>query len=495
MFDKARRDHWSVIFDSIIDALKNMGLVIIVSLFNIDEGGLFIIPFLIVIALIVALIRWVSKKFYLDGEGIVYTKGIIFKKRVEVPFNKINTIDITKNIIDEALKVATIKVDSGAVKEEGAEIKLKLTFDEATEIKKLILSLKKNVTENIDNEEYQSVSYDDIDDYKIIFERKITIKELVLYAVTKGKLLWAIGALFLAFQSAGEVDEAIQSSYIKNAVDFVGDNINGIAEKTYPMIAMMLIVGFIVIYVIINLLFIVYEIVRLYNFTVKSDGKNIYISYGLLSKKEYSLPINKIHALRFKQGLVQQWLKVFNLEAVTIGYGDEANENAIIYPIADEDFIKNIIGEILPSFKENIVINKPPKRALSRFIIKRTIIMAVFLSLTFLIYIGKYIEIRIVVSIAVLIINMILGFINYKNTSLGVSKNIIRGSEGSLLKTTTLIKQTSVQSINVIDGPFHRRKAVYDFEVDIYTNSLRDSIGIKGMDRSLEKELMDNLII
>lgn len=492
MFNETRRNNWSYIIDLLINTISQLGLFILVSFLKISEGGVFVIPVIIVLSLIVAIIGWINKKFYLDGEGIVYTKGIIFKKKMEVPFNKINTVDIKRNLIDMALGVALVKIDSGAVKQEGEEIKIKLKGEEATELKKIILMLKRN---NIKEDDIEDELEEKFSENEIVFERRITLMELVIYAITKGKLLWSIGGFFLAMQFAEDVDNIIQIGYLEKTLNFIGENITGIGEKTVPIIILTLLISFIIIYIFINIIFIIFEIVRLYNFTVKSDLTSIYISYGLFSRKEYSVPINKIHALRFKQGLLHQMLNVFNLECIVIGYGDEKDEQAIIYPIADEKFIKEVIVKLLPDFKSEVDLQKPPSRALSRFIIKRSIILGVILGLTFFIGIGKYIEVRFTLFVIILLINAVLGYINYRNTSLGVNGEIIRASEGSLLKSTTIIKQTSVQSVKVIDGPFHRRKGVYDFEIDIYTNKLSEAVMIRNMDKSLEKTLLDNLIM
>ena len=199
--------------------------------------------------------------------------------------------------------------------------------------------------------------------------------------------------------------------------------------------------------------------------------------------------------MRYKQGLIQQKLGIFNLEAVTIGYGDEENEKAILYPIANKKLLEDIINKNLPSFKAKLEINKPPSRALSRFIIKEIIQISVIIALTFLVNRNMYINLRLIISLLLILISIAIGYLNYRNTSVGVDEKILLCSSGALKKITTIIKQDSVQSVQVINGPFHRIKGILDIKIDIYTNKFSEIVIIKNMHKDIYNTISENLII
>ncbi|MGL4773332.1 MAG: PH domain-containing protein [Clostridium sp.] len=486
MFKEPTRNHWTFLFGRISKLISEMFFLIIVAFFNINEGGIFVILALLVLSVIVSILSWLTIKFYIDGDELVYKKGIIFKKKIEVPFNKINTVDIRKTIIDKIFKVCTVKIDSGAT-EDGQEIKINISSLDAIELKRIILSSKSEEIEGLEGEEVPEVK-----EREEIIKRTITFKELALYAVTKGKLLWAIGAFFVVTQFVQQIDEILETKMIDDALNSI--DVDFIFTQNLTNILLGIVVMFIFSYILISLIFLVVETLRLYNFTLSSDGKNIKISYGALTTKEYSIPIEKIHALRYKQGMLQQLIGVYNLEAVTIGYGDEQNEKAILYPIANKKFMDETISLLLPELVGVKVISKPPKRALSRFIIKRNLIPLTVIAPIFMIVWHDYMLKKIIIVGVVILINSFLGYINYKNTSLGFDEKTIVGSSGSILKMTTIIKQSSVQSIETKQGPFHRRKKVFDMKIDIYTNNFGEVVTIKNMDDSLEEPLRNSLI-
>ena len=240
----------------------------------------------------------------------------------------------------------------------------------------------------------------------------------------------------------------------------------------------------------------IFEMIRLYNFTLTNDKNDIKIKYGLLTVKEYSISRNKIYAIRYKQNLLQQLFKIFQIEVVTVGYGDEQNEQAILYPVANREFINSTLNLILPTFEFDGEINKPTKDVLSRFIIKRTIILIIFVIIPLFFVIPKsYLIIKLILFFILILLNIFLGFLNYKNTSLGISKELLVASSGGIEKVTTLIKQEYLQSVEIRENPFQRKKSVCDYKLDIYSNKIGDIVFIKNMKKILLNTIEENLIL
>jgi len=105
------------------------------------------------------------------------------------------------------------------------------------------------------------------------------------------------------------------------------------------------------------------------------------------------------------------------------------------------------------------------------------------------------IEFKIGVIVVISLINILLGYLNYKNTSLGITEKTIIATRGNLTRVTTLIKQSSIQSIQKVQNPFQRKAKVCDFKVGIYSNFFGETVKVKHMSESIEKDLLDNLII
>ncbi|MBD7912224.1 PH domain-containing protein [Clostridium cibarium] len=483
MIDNPTRNHWIIIVYDIINSIKNFWVLLILML-SYREKYLFIGIAVVLVGIIaVAIKKWLNTEFYLNDNMLVYKTGIFERSKQEIPFNKINTIDIGKTLLDRIFDICTVKIDSGSAVEKKSEFKIKLQYVLAENLRDNILKGKNNI--NIEKFEENKKGEP--------IERIITIKEIIIYAVTKSKLGWAIGGCFALFNFTDNVKGFVKTSVVKDLSQSINISDSFLENRTSLIIIIICMI--VIAYIIVILLSIIYEIVKLYQFSIKVQNKNFSISYGMFSKKEYSIPIEKIHALKYKQGMLQQLLGIYTLEVITIGYGDERNEKAILYPIANDKFNKEFLGKILPEMIFLGKVNKPPKSSIKRFIFLRVITTLIILILLYFIIKAIPSELKLGIIVIITLINILLGYFNYKNTSLGVTKKIILASSGSLTKTTTLIKQSSIQSIEKTENPFQRKDKVCDYKIDIYSNNLAEAVEVRHMSEELDGILYKNLII
>lgn len=484
MIDKPNRNHWIIIVQDIFNSLKQI-LFFIILMVTVNIKYLIIgLAIHSIITVAVSLRKWFNTEYYIKDNVLIYKTGIFESSKQEIPFDKINTIDISKTLIDRIFGVCTVKVDSGSTALKKSEFNIKVQYKLAEKLRDKILGTK---NDNMDYEVFEEHKNEEP------IKKVITIKEIVIYAITKRKLAWAIGGYFAVMNFADDFERFTKTSVVNDLMDFININ-NSFLEDKIKLIG--IIVGVILfIYIIVTLLSIVFEIVKFYNFTIKVKDKSFNISYGLLSKKEYSIPIEKIHALKYKQGILQQLLGVYMLEVITIGYGDEANEKAILYPIANNKVKEEILAKILPEMIYSGEVKTPPKSSIKRFVfIKVLLPLIILIPLYFIIKDIPSVFKLAVISIITLI-GILLGYLNYKNTSLGVTEKVIITSCGDLIKTTTLIKQSSVQSIEKVQNPFQRKDKVCDYKIDIYSNKLAEAVKVRHMNESLVSDLYENLIM
>lgn len=481
-----KKNHICFIFEEVVKSIKGLFVFIVLCFANLDEGGIYGVLILILLCVINSILKWIMIEFYINNNELIYKSGIINKKKLEIPFNKINTIDINKNIIDKMFNICTLKVDTGAVKEVGQEIKIKINKEEAYKIRNFINGINsKSVYEDLEKIESPT---------NRAFSKTISFKEIFLYSISKSKILWAVGGIFFIGDFLKNLEETFKISITNNIVENV--EIERLFSIGLVKSIGMVILLFMFIYIFISTIFMIFEMIRLYNFTLTNDKNDIKIKYGLLTVKEYSIPRNKIYAIRYKQNLLQQLFKIFQIEVVTVGYGDEQNEQAILYPVANREFINSTLNLILPTFEFDGEINKPTKDVLSRFIIKRTIILIIFVIIPLFFLIPKsYLIIKLILFFILILLNIFLGFLNYKNTSLGISKELLVASSGGIEKVTTLIKQEYLQSVEIRENPFQRKKSVCDYKLDIYSNKIGDIVFIKNMKKILLNTIEENLIL
>lgn len=78
---------------------------------------------------------------------------------------------------------------------------------------------------------------------------------------------------------------------------------------------------------------------------------------------------------------------------------------------------------------------------------------------------------------------------------MAINKDLVVVSSGSIEKVTTLIKQEYLQSVEIKENPFQKRKSVCDYKLDIYSNKLGDVVIIKNISSLLLNTIDENLIL
>lgn len=484
MINKPIRNHWTFIIQDIFSSFKSL-FIFFILMFSVRKAAVYIgMGILIIGSVIKAIKKWKNTEFYIEENLLVYKTGFLRSTKQEIPFSKIDTIDVGKSLVDRIFNICTVKINTGNVTEKETEFNMKLKYSLAEELRETILSSK---TDN----ESELVLLDKKDEKNL--EKVISIKEIVMYAVTKGKLAWAFGGFFAVMNFADDFEKFAKTSIIKDLGESISIDSTVLQNRTK---AVFMIIGLLLImYIIINLLSIVFEIVKFYGFTIIVKNNNFSISYGLINKKEYSIPIEKIHGLKYKQGLLQQWLGIYTLETVTIGYGDEKNEKAILYPIANNKFKEEFLDKMLPEMIFSNKVEKPPKSSIKRFMLMRILIpLIILIPLYFIIEVIPS-EFKLTVIAVIVLLSAIAGYLNYKNTSLGVTDTIIVTSAGGFNKTTNYIRQSSIQSIEKIQNPLQRKAMVCDYKLDIQSNNLADSVKVRHMEEELIDSLYENLIV
>ena len=169
--DRIERNHFFKLFYSLGKILKEMIAIIFASGFLIKwigfRLGILIAVILLIVLLAYELIEWRENIFIIRENSIYHKEGVFSVKKIEVPLEKINTVDISKNFFEQIFNVATIKIDTGDAKDHGSELKFTLNRGRAEELSNILL--KKN-TATLKNK-YEQESY------------SLGSKELFIYSI------------------------------------------------------------------------------------------------------------------------------------------------------------------------------------------------------------------------------------------------------------------------------------------------------------------------
>jgi len=435
------------------------------------------IAVLLIILLIFAVLSWKNTFYYVENDVLFYQKGVLSKSKQGISIEKITTINENQELVERIFQLSTFKVDAGSVTK-GNEIKLTISKKEAEILKEQLGKSK------INNPSQEAASEEPSESPVIKTEYRISIKELVLYAIASNSFFAGLVFLLAVWQFIEDIPfvksflEGPAGSWVNEHLDATVKGLSVPAVITAVLVVLFAYLFFSF------LISIVLAVIKYYDFKVSRQDDKIEITYGLLEKKRYNLSADKITALYFKHGVIGQFCKIGELKIESIGYGDEKGEAAILYPVIKDDHRIEILNTLLPEYAFDDAICKPPNRALKSFLIKYTgipFIIAVILSLT--VPYGAF-------SWIVVALFFIAGFVSFKKTRISrrADQFVIMG--GFLGKWTTVIRSAHIQAINTRQSFFQKRSGLIHLEYSYQSNNFGKKAGAQFLDQKEVAEMI-----
>jgi putative membrane protein len=300
-------------------------------------AGFVVVVFLL--AFVWELARYRRYEYELTGETFDIHSGVLSRREREIPYERVQNVDIAQNAVQRALGIAAVRLETAGGS--GSEAHLRyVARAEADRLQDEVSRRKRSVQ-----------GHGEPGDEAPTGEHLFTLSErehLVLGAVSADLRL--VGVLTVGLSVfAPQVARGLAPQY--DLVSLLG-----------PAVVLAAIVGF---WVLSGLL----QILRYYGFTLRRQGEDLRYVRGLLQRYTGTIPLSKVQAVTLRENVLARALGYGSLVIQTAGStaGDgETVESAV--PIADRERALALAREVEP-FGE-VSLQRPPKRARTRYVVR-----------------------------------------------------------------------------------------------------------------------------
>lgn len=454
---KHKRGNILILFDKITQ-IPILILAIIISIVFLKEDfnpQAFIPILFVALSPLMRIIKYLFTYYTIEDSHLIIETGILNRKRKEIPFRVITTVDLSQNIFFQLFKTYRIKINNASQTNDTidkAEVVLALKADEAFKFKQIIT--QNTMPKVIIDKNANVIIASPLD-----FIKHGLLQSKLAYFITGGSIAVPVIGVITSFATGSKSSEEL---------------FYNIFDQASSGTVVFFIIAFF--YLIATSISIIKSVFTYYNFRISGDIDSLKIEYGLFNKKKFTLKKSKINGIILKQNLLMRVFKCYTAEILVIGYGDksedEAREQAILYPIASIKKIESIIKELLPEFELQHDRYKPNLNAIKYFFYNAGFVIAslLFLSLLFtknifaIVFAGS-----IVIFVAISVV------LQYFNTSIfSGDKNIIL-SFGGYHKKIAIVKTASVESITAKGSILKRKKGFVSINLG-FVAPKRDSI-------------------
>lgn len=397
---------------------------------------------------IYSIISFYKYYFYIKGNKLIVHKGVFKKTVLEIPFDRIQSINNEQNVIHRIFSVIKLNVDTAGSAQEEVQL-YAIKEDIAQKLRKHILDYRTEHAIEYITEDKEAEKITIEADYKDkIFS--LSIMQLIKVGVTANHLR-SFGIMVFFFFSIYDDLEEIGMDIMGRAEAYIP-----IAQALLQSVFLILFLSFLFVFVSF-IISVITTIMRYYNLTMYRIGDGFIIESGLLSRKQYAAKDSKIQILSWSQNLLQRLASIYTIVMQQASSVNTANvKNATAAGLSQENVheVSQYVFQDKYEDLKDICWHSIHRYYAYKLILRWTWLFIVPIGA--LIISQKYNLLLPALSLyAILVISSVL---KYKKKKYGLSDRLIAVRGGAYGHQLSLMELHKVQNIKVTQTPFQRRR-------------------------------------
>lgn len=472
MFERSRL-HPAYILISFLRTLREMLIPLLFLTITAFRGDSFSwwnlagFGLIIFFTLVSSLLRWVRFYYYVSNREVRIEYGLFVRKRRFIPYERIQSINLTQGVIHRLFGLVKLQIETAGGSGEPEAQLLAMSREKAEQLRDWI-RMQEEAEESVLGEDDHRMEED-----KIEYEFKLSKRALIIVASTSG----GFGVLF-SFIGAfiSQIDQFLPDHFFEGVYD-------ALVSSSLLFISILIIFVAIVAWVV----SIISTVLRFGGFTLKKQQDELVIERGLLEKRHVTIPLNKVQAVRIEEGILRQPFQLATIQVDIAGdSGQEQEQSTVIHPLIRKKKIHTFLHHVVPTFAHESTFQTVPQRSLRRYITRNTWLTLLIVGLAFWYLPTSYAF----ATLVFIVLGSILGFLKHEDAGWFITKDLIGMRFRKLKKTTVFTLKKRIQSFEVSETWFQRRKDLASFQISVLGGLLGHTFVVKDMDKKEADELL-----
>ena len=443
------------------------GVVLLMSQgFSLWTVTLFLLVILVVSALAAlwGFLSWRATTYAVTGNSFRLRQGVLQKNERTIPLEHVQSVDTVQGIIQRAFGVVEVRIETagGGVSDPDASLAA-LDRDAAQTLRREI-------------EGSQEERSGETTGPTVL--RRLSTRELLVAGATSGQIGVAFSLL------------AVGSQFLDNflSVDFVRRLVETLAPN-WLMVALILVpAGLLLAW----LLAIAGTVLAYTGFTLSREGDFLYIKRGLLERREATIPLSRIQAVRISEGVLRQPFGLSALRVESAGYGEDAGVSATLFPLLPRGEVEVFLAGAAPEFAVVPAIEPLPRRSLRRYVFRATI-PSLLVSVAALVCLTLFGSAFWLLSLLLIPPSAAYGWLRYRDAGWALEGERLLVRHRLLGRKTAVAPRRRLQSRGVASNPFQRRLRLATFVAEVASGSGGSALRVKDLDAGSAGMLADDL--
>lgn len=440
------RLHPAAILLNIFRILKD-SLFLLVIAFVATEFHIFLIVVGVYILLVGVLgtIYWFRYSYWVDDDALHMEYGVFVRTKRTISKNRIQSIDLTENIIHRLFKLAKVQIETASSGQQAEASLGAVSYTKGVELRDQ-LKYKKVKTED------ELTEADKIEEN----QKQISFKDLLLAGITSGGLGIILGFFFFGLS---EVEE------------FIPETVYDVTLEWFITTSIMTVVLLVlVMLILVWLLSVGWTLIRYGKFTIKRVDDELLITRGLLEKKQLTIPLHRIQAVGMEENILRQPFGYASIVAEVAGGSSDkqADASVILFPIMKKSEIQAFLEKFVPGFSWDTAQEdwkRPPKQAM-KFYIFRSAILFLILGAVLFYFLPAYSW----AGLFILGLAFYRGWLSYKDAGYSMAGNRLLLRYRLLKRVTVILYPKRIQAFEQAQHPLQRKDNLASMKVSIISS-------------------------
>ncbi len=290
----------------------------------------FLLSFLAGIIIIVSQkwIEWFFTKFWVEGEKLILTKGMLVKRRIELPLQKIQTIQIHQNFLHRVTNTAAITMDTAGSENPEFEIEA-IDTEYARALQQWVRANQhtaqttEDITENAATQPLLQLGFAGF--VKLCISEN-HLKSLVLIA------LFVFGKAYDVSQQAG-----------LDARGFIDKQTSGITMHIWQAgILLAIALAIAIIFSAIRVF------IRYYDYRLQQTKSSYEMAWGLFTRHRKTMPFAKVEFISWQANWLRQKMDLYMLRLHSLAESETQQTMHIQLPVTGKKMLTLISGTYIP---------------------------------------------------------------------------------------------------------------------------------------------------
>lgn len=453
-----KRQHPVAAITRAIDLVRgNLITIIIVLVFGASGGGgstfLWVFVGLFIFLLVAGTVGWWRFVYRVEDGELQIKQGILVRKNLYLTSDRVQVIDVTAGVVQRMFGLVKVEIKTAGSTSREASLSA-VSKSEARYLTQLLRNNGKQVEETAGDTEAEE-------------HRKYILpgKELLIAASTSGSFGIALSIIATIFS---QIEPLISETEVYEWL------INYMPSDTSAFFIISLILVFVVFAWLMSFFG---TLIRFGDFALTVKKDEMVITRGIFEKKRITVPFNRIQAVRIVEGIMRQPLGYATMYVESAGYGDQQGSGSVVLmPLVKSSRIHELMVQILPDYNFGADVVKPPQRALTRYIIRSSVVLALIIA-------GIYWLLAAPGMIWFMMIpGVFWGWLRHRDAAVGIDNERIMIRGRVLARSTAVVRRNRAQDISWSASWIQRLRDLANLEVSVASGDQGRSFQVRELD-------------